>query len=62
MNEPRSDEPGFWLIHFEDNEMPVEIFTDKAAAAERYHACLLNWTCHLFEMISPKPEAIHENS
>ncbi len=45
---------GFWLIHFEDDEMPVEIFTNKAAASERYHACQLNWTCHLFEMIAPK--------
>ncbi len=46
---------GFWLIHFEDNEMPMEIFTDYGAASARFYACQLNWTCHLFEMIAPQP-------
>ena len=50
---------GFWLIHFEDNEMPVEIFTDKGDACERFHACQLNWNCHLFEMIAPLNPAEH---
>lgn len=41
----------WWLIYFEDQSRPVEIFTDSKAAHERYEQLSENWNCHLFEQV-----------
>ena len=42
----------FWLIYFEDDDVPFEIFTDEKAARHRYSQCLESWACHLFVRVN----------
>lgn len=42
----------YWLIHYEDRDVPHEVFTDEAAARGRYEQRLTNWNCSLFAQVT----------
>lgn len=43
-----SDELTYWVLKFHDAHKADEVFTDEAAARERYEQASLSWTCRLF--------------
>jgi hypothetical protein len=44
--------PRFWLIVYEDQSVPREVFTDEASARARYAQRLTNWNCSLFVQVT----------
>lgn len=48
-------EPRYWLIHFDDRDRPLEVFTERNAALRRYDQISGSWNATLFE-------SIHDNS
>ena len=38
----------WYLLHFDDAEKPVEVYTEANAALAAYAAAKANWTCTLF--------------
>lgn len=43
-----SDKPSYWLVYFEDNDIPLEIFTEAEPGKEYFERKLQSWSCHLF--------------
>lgn len=52
-SEKPREELGTWLIHFEDADMPDEVFTDRVAARLRYEHLNESWNCTMFAAIHP---------
>lgn len=48
----------YWLVFFEDAEVPDELFNDEETAKEAYKHYLNNWHCHLFKMVSNNGKAL----
>ncbi len=46
-------EGAYWLIHFEDADIDVEIFTSEESARKRYEMCQVAWSCQLFKCQPP---------
>jgi hypothetical protein len=45
-----------WLLHYDDFDRGVEIFTSEESAWRAYKAAALNWECQLFVMIAATSE------
>jgi len=41
----------FWLIFYEDPDLPVEVFTDQESAEKRFEQISDNWNATLFKQV-----------
>jgi hypothetical protein len=62
MSAPKEPDEGvrYWLIYFEDRDVPPEVFAYEDAARARYKALLDNWNCHLFMQVSKNGKEIQK--